>query len=140
MGKFRKLTHVFYKCEYHIVFTPKYRFRILTGTIKIQVEQDIYAISQWKDVEVEELSVQFDHIHMVCSIPPKISVSEFMGILKGKIAIRIFKSYQELKKKPYWGNYFWARGYFISTVGLDAEMIKRYVKYQEHEERKSEER
>ena len=111
MGKFRQLSHVFYKCEYHVVFTPKYRFRILSGTIKLQVEQDIRAISQWKDVEVEELNVQPDHVHLVCSIPPKFSVSEIMGMIKGKIAMRIFKSYPELKRKPYWGNHFWARGY-----------------------------
>jgi putative transposase len=140
MGKFRQLSHVFYKCEYHVVFTPKYRFRILTGTIKLQVEQDIRAICQWKELEVEELNVQLDHVHLVCSIPPKFSVSEILGIVKGKIAMRIFKSYPELKRKPYWGNHFWARGYFISTIGLDAEMIKRYVKHQEQEEKKEERR
>jgi putative transposase len=138
MGKFRKLTHVFYKCEYHIVITPKYRFRVLTGLVQTLVEHDLRVISQWKEVEVEELSIQADHIHMVCSIPPKISVSDFMGILKGKLAIKMFKSYPELKKKPYWGNHFWSQGYFVSTVGLDADMIKRYVKYQEHEERREE--
>ena len=140
MGKFRQLSHVFYKCEYHVVFTPKYRFRILSGTIKLQVEQDIRAISQWKDVEVEELNVQPDHVHLVCSIPPKYSVSEILGMVKGKIAMRIFKSYPELKRNPYWGNHFWARGYFISTIGLDSEMIKRYVKHQEQEEKKEERR
>jgi len=136
MGKFRQLSHVFYKCEYHVVFTPKYRFRILSGTIKLQVEQDIRAICQWKDVEVDELNVQPDHVHIVCSIPPKFSVSEILGMVKGKIAMRIFKSYPDLKRKPYWGNHFWARGYFISTIGLDSEMIKRYVKHQEQEEKK----
>lgn len=140
MGKFRQLSHVFYKCEYHVVFTPKYRFRILSGTIKLQVEQDIRAICQWKDVEVEELNVQPDHVHLVCSIPPKFSVSEILGMVKGKIAMRIFKSYPDLKRKPYWGNHFWARGYFISTIGLDSEMIKRYVKHQEQEEQKEERR
>jgi len=140
MGKFRQLSHVYYKCEYHVVFTPKYRFRILSGTIKLQVEQDIRAICQWKDVEVEELNVQPDHVHLVCSIPPKFSISEILGMVKGKIAMRIFKSYPELKRKPYWGNHFWSRGYFISTIGLDSEMIKRYVKHQEQEEKKEERR
>jgi len=73
---------------------------------------------------------------MVCSIPPKVSISQYMGILKGKLAIRLFKTYPNLKKKPYWGNHFWSRGYFVSTVGLDEEMIRRYVKYQENEEKK----
>ena len=138
MGKYRKLTHVVYKCDYHIVWVPKYRFRILTGAIRSLVEQDIRMICQWKEVEVEELNVQIDHIHIVCSIPPKLSVSDFMGILKGKTAIKMFKSYPNLKKKPYWGNHFWTRGYFVSTVGLDADMIKRYVKYQEEQEKEDE--
>ncbi len=132
MGKFRKLTHVYYKCEYHIVFTPKYRFRILEGMIKVFVEQNIQLISEWKEVKVEELNVQRDHVHLLCSIPPKVSISEFMGTLKGKLAMKVFHTYSELKKKPYWGNHFWSRGYFVSTVGLDADMIKRYVKHQEH--------
>jgi putative transposase len=75
---------------------------------------------------------------MVVSIPPRLSVSDFMGILKGKTAIRLFKSYPNLKKKPYWGNHFWSRGYFVNTVGINEEMIRRYVKYQEDEERKME--
>ena len=140
MSKFRKLTHVFYKCDYHIVFTPKFRFQVLEGLVKTMVEHDTQVICQWKEVEIEELSVQRDHVHLLCSIPPKVSVSDFMGILKGKLAIKLFTTYPNFKKKPYWGNHFWSRGYFISTVGLDEEMIKRYVKYQEHEDRKSEER
>ncbi len=100
MGKFRQLSHVYYKCEYHVVFVPKYRFRILAGTLKVQVEQDLVSISQWKEVEVLEQSVQSDHVHMVCSIPPKISVSHFMGLLKGKLAMCIFQSYPDLKQKP----------------------------------------
>ena len=136
MSKYRKLTHVFYKCDYHIVFTPKYRFRILDGLVRPVVDQDIRMISNWKEVEIAELNIQADHVHMVCSIPPKVSISQYMGILKGKLAIRLFKTYPNLKKKPYWGNHFWSRGYFVSTVGLDEEMIRRYVKYQENEEKK----
>ena len=138
MGKYRKLTHVVYKCDYHIVFTPKYRFRILTGEIGIAIEQDIRQICSWKEVEIDEMSVQIDHVHMIVSIPPRLSVSDFMGILKGKTAIRMFKSHPNLKKKTYWGNHFWARGYFVNTVGINEEMIRRYVKYQEEEERKME--
>ena len=138
MGKYRRLTHVVYKCDYHIVFTPKYRFRILTGEIAAAMEQDIRQVCSWKEVEIDEMSVQSDHVHMVVSIPPRLSVSDFMGVLKGKTAIRIFKSHPNLKKKPYWGNHFWARGYFVNTVGINEEMIRRYVKYQEEEERKME--
>ena len=81
------------------------------------------------------MKIQIDHVHMIVSIPPKISVSQFIEILKGKTAIKIFKSYPHLKKKPYWGNHFWARGYCVDTVGLDEDKIKKYVIYQEKQER-----
>jgi len=110
----------------------------LTGEIKELVEEDIKKLCEWKGCEVLELNVQPDHIHLVISIPPKRSLSSMMGILKGKIAIKLFRSYPKLKKKPYWGNHFWARGYFVSTIGLDEDKIRRYVKYQEKEEKKIE--
>ena len=138
MSKFRKLSHVYYKCDFHIIFVPKYRYKVLDGLVKTLVEHDIRLICEWKDVEVQELNVQKDHVHLVCSIPPKISVSDFMGILKGKLAIKLFKSYPEFKKRPYWGNHFWTRGYFVSTIGLDADMIRRYVKYQDDQDKQSE--
>ncbi len=129
-SKYRKLSHVVYKCDYHIVWTPKYRYRVLFGEVKSLVENDMRMLCEWKGVEIMELNVQIDHIHVVCSIPPKVSVSELLGTLKGKLAIKLFKSYPKLKEKPYWGNHFWSRGYFVSTVGIDEEMIRRYVKYQ----------
>ena len=137
MGKYRKLTHVYYKCEYHVVFTPKYRFKILEGMVKSLLEYDIQLVSSWKDVKIMEMNVQIDHVHMVCSIPPKLSVSDYMGVLKGKTAIKLFKTYPNLKQKPYWGNHFWSRGYFISTVGIEEEMIRRYVKYQDANEKRN---
>ena len=85
-----------------------------------------------------ELSVQADNIHLVCFVPPKLSISAFMGFLKGKLAIKLFKSYPALKQKPYWGNHFWARGYFINTVGMNEDLIRRYVKYQEEQEKQVE--
>ena len=137
-SKYKKLSHVVYKCDYHIVWTPKYRFRVLFGEVKSLIENDIRMLCEWKGVEVIELNVQIDHIHVVCSIPPKVSVSELLGKLKGKLAIKIFKSYQRLKQEPHWGNHFWSGGYFITTVGVDEEMIKRYVKYQEGEDKREE--
>ncbi len=139
MGKYRKLSHVIYKCDYHIVWVPKYRFRVLKGQIKTLLEEDIRMLCDWKGCDVQELSVQEDHVHLVVSIPPKVSVSALMGILKGKLAIKLFKSYPKMKQKPYWGNHFWARGYFVTTVGVDEEVIKRYVKYQEEQEKRFEE-
>lgn len=113
-----------YKKQSHVVWTPKYRFRVLSGLVKDLAEHDIRLLSEWKGCEVIELNVQSDHVHLVISIPPKVSVSELMavrrcGTLKGKLAIKLFKSYPQLKKKPYWGNHFWARGYFVNTVGIN---------------------
>jgi putative transposase len=138
MGKYRRLSHVVYQCTYHVVWVPKYRYRILTGAVAELMDRDIRMLCEWKDVEVLELNVQVDHIHALFSIPPKISVSTFMGFLKGKLAIKVMKSYPRLRKKPYWGNHFWARGYFVSTVGLNEDLIRRYVRYQEEQERREE--
>ena len=136
MGKYRKLSHSFYYWIYDVVWTPKYRFKVLRDIVADALEDKIRAICAWKDVEILEMNIQPDHVHLVCSIAPKMSVSEFMGVLKGKTAIMMFKSYPTLRKKPYWGNHFWSRGYFVSTVGIDEERIKNYVKYQEAEDRK----
>jgi putative transposase len=135
MAKWKKLAHVVYQCSYHIVWTPKYRYRILEGDVAKAVEEKIRTICEWKDIEVLELSVMKDHVHMVATIPPRESISEVMGILKGKTAIALFKGIPGLKKKPYWGNHFWSRGYCVTTIGMDEEKIRRYVKYQEDNER-----
>jgi putative transposase len=120
------------------VWCPKYRYRILRGNIARFVEQKIRALCEWKRAEVMELSVQEDHVHLVVSIPPKVSISELLGILKGKTAIKLLKSYPGMREKPYWGNHFWSRGYCVSTIGLDEEKIRRYVKYQEQREKQAE--
>ena len=124
MSNFKKLSHVIYRCTYHIVWTPKYRFRILEGLVKELLTDDINMLLEWKSCELIEMNIQKDHIHLIVSIPPKISVSTLMGILKGKTAIKLFKSYPQLKKKPYWGNHFWSRGYCVDTIGLDEEKKK----------------
>jgi len=130
MSKYKKFLHVVYKCDYHIVWISKYRFRIMTGVVKELIEQGIKLLYEWKNCEIEGMNVQEDHIHLIVSIPPRVSVSEYMGIIKGKLAIKLFKSYPQLKKKPYWGNHFWARGYFVNAIGINEGMIKRYVKHQ----------
>ena len=135
MSNFKKLSHVIYRCTYHIVWTPKYRFRVLDGMVKDLLSKDIPMLLEWKSSELIEMNIQIDHIHLVVSVPPKVSISTLMGTLKGKTAIKIFKSYPQLKVKPYWGNHFWAKGYCVDTVGLDEEKIKKYVKYQENQER-----
>ena len=138
MSKYKKLSHAIYYCIYHIVWVPKYRYRMLNGVIKEMMERDVRGISEWLGCEVKELNVRQDHVHVVVSIPPKVSVSEYMGTVKGKTAIKLFKSYPDMRSKPYWGNHFWARGYFVNTVGIDEEIIRRYMKYQEKEEKREE--
>ncbi len=138
MSRFRKLTHAIWHCQYHIVWVPKYRFRVLTGKIAREVEHCVHLFSSQKSCEIVELSVQVDHVHVICMIPPKLSVSNYVGIVKGRTAIKILQKYPDFKKKRYWGNHFWSKGYCVDTIGLDEEMIRKYVKYQEDKERKDE--
>jgi putative transposase len=138
VSRFRKLSHTIWHCQYHVVWVPKYRFRILTGAVKVAMEAGIQAICGFAGCEVVELNVQPDHVHMVLMIPPKVSVSELLGRLKGQTSMRIFHQFRHLRKKPYWGNHFWAKGYCVDTVGLDADMIRKYVRYQEKKEKELE--
>ena len=138
MSRFRKLSHTVWHCQYHIVWVPKYRFRILVGNIKEVVSRGIQAICGFAGCEVIELNVQKDHVHLIVMVPPKLSISELMGRVKGQTAMKIFGQYRELRKKPYWGNHFWAKGYCVDTVGLDAEMIRKYVMHQEKQENQQE--
>ncbi|MCP4269375.1 MAG: IS200/IS605 family transposase [Candidatus Brocadiaceae bacterium] len=135
MSRFMKMSHSIWHCQYHIIWTPKYRFRILHGAVGKEVDKCIRLFSSRLGCEVVELNVVEDHVHLLVKIPPKLSISSFMGTVKGRTAIRVFKKFPNLKKKPYWGNHFWAQGYCVDTVGLNAEMIKKYVKYQERNEK-----
>ena len=136
--RFRKLAHSIYECKYHVVFCPKYRFRIFKDDIARYTRQQIYTLCRQKDlVEVLELNVQEDHIHLVLSIPPKYAVSSLIGFLKGKLALRLFGRYERLGKR-YWGRHLWSRGYCVSTVGLDEEQVRAYVKWQEGKEQQIE--
>jgi len=135
MSQFKKLSHTIWRCQYHIIWTPKYRYKILTGELAADVEDCIRAFTERQGGEAVELNVQVDHVHLLVMIPPKISVSDFVGTVKGRTAIRILNKHKKLKQKPYWGNHFWTRGYCVDTVGLDAEMIQKYVKYQDEKDR-----
>ncbi len=138
MSRFRKLSHSIWHCQYHIVWVPKYRYRILTGPVAAEVEKCIRGFADRLGAEVVELNIQEDHVHLLAMVPPKVSISDFMGTVKGRSAIRILNKFRHLKRKPYWGNHFWARGYCVDTVGLDAEKIRKYVKYQEDQEKRFE--
>lgn len=134
MSRFEKLTHVLWHCQYHIVWTPKYRYRVLKGEIGREVENSIQVYSSRLNCHVIELNVQQDHVHLLVKVPPKVSISELIGTVKGKSALRVFTRFPYLRQKPYWGNHFWSKGYCVDTVGLNAEMIQKYVKYQEKQE------
>ena len=136
--RFKRLSHSIYECKYHVVFCPKYRYQIFKEQIGEYTSQQIYRLCQQKElVEVLELNVQPDHIHLVVSIPPKYAVSEFMGYLKGKLSLRLFQQYEHLGRR-YWGRHLWSRGYCVSTVGLDEEKIRKYVKWQQKREKEIE--
>src|SRR4030067_3176391 len=136
--RFKRQSHSIYECKYHIVFCPKYRYRVFKEAIGEYARQEIYVLCKQKEqIEVMELNVQPDHVHMVVSIAPKYAVSEFMGYLKGKMALRLFQRYESLGRR-YWGRHLWARGYCVSTIGLDEGQIRKYVQWQEKQEKQSE--
>jgi len=136
--RFKKLSHSLYECKYHIVFCPKYRYRIFGEEIGQYAHQQITQLLRQKElVEVLELNVQSDHIHLIVSIPPKYAVSKVMGYLKGKMALKLFERSPRLGRK-YWGRHVWAGGYCVSTVGIDEEQIGQYVRWQEKKEREVE--
>ena len=138
MSRFRKLSQSIWHCQYHIVFVPKYRYKILVGEVAKETERCIRAFVDQQGGSIIELNVQLDHVHLLVMVPPKISISNFVGTLKGRTAIRIFNKFKKLKNKPYWGNHFWSRGYCVDTVGLDAEMIRKYVQYQDRQDHRYE--
>lgn len=134
MSRFQKASHVLWHCQYHIVRTPKCRFRILKGNAGKEVYRQIWILSEQLKIQIVELNVQRDHVHLLVKIPPTLSVSEVMGHLKGRTAIRLFSKFPYLRKHTLWGNPFWAKGYCVDIVGVNAEMIRQYVKYQEKHE------
>jgi len=125
MSRFKKLSHTIYECKYHVVFCP--------------MSRQIYGLCKQKELlEVLELSIQEDHIHLVMSMPPKYAVSEIMGYVKGKLSLRLFQRYERVGKR-YWGRHLWSRGYCVSTVGLTEELIRKYVRHQEKMDKQIEE-
>ena len=135
MYDYRKSSHTYYRCEYHFVWTPKYRYGVLVDKVKPRVQEVLRDLCDWLDIVIIEGSICVDHIHMYLSVPPKHSPSYVMKILKGKSAERLLKEFGELRKR-YWGGRLWSRGYFVSTVGVNKEVIRRYIQNQRDEEEK----
>ena len=124
------LAHTKYVCKYHIVFTPKYRRKIIYFQLRTDIRQIIKDLCKWKGVTIIEGHLMSDHIHLLVSIPPKYAVSSFMGYLKGKSSMMIFERHANLKYK--FGNkHFWATGYYVSTVGLNSATVEKYIREQE---------
>ena len=129
-NKANSLSHTKWMCKYHIVFTPKYRRKIIYNQYKQSIGQILRQLCSYKGVEILEGHLMSYHVHMLVSIPPKISVSQFMGYLKGNSALMIFDKHANLKYK--FGNRrFWSEGYYVSTVGLNEATIKKYIQEQE---------
>lgn len=138
-SEFQKLSHSIYQCKYHIVFCPKYRYRVLGGEVGEYTKGEIYRLAEQKDrVEVLEVNVQADYVHTVLSIAPKHKVSGVVGYLKSKLAVRVFYQYPHLRQKRYGGNHLWSRGYCVTRVGLDEDKIRKYVRWQEQQEKQHE--
>lgn len=129
--KANSLAHTKWLCKYHIVFTPKYRRKVIYNKYREDLREILKMLCDWKGVEILEGHLMPDHIHMLVSIPPKISVSSFMGYLKGKSSLLMFDRHANLKYK-YGNRKFWAEGYYISTVGLNEATIRKYIREQEN--------
>ena len=127
------LAHTKWECKYHIVFAPKYRRQIIYGKIKADIGQMLRKLCEYKGIEIIEAEACKDHIHMLVSIPPKYSVAQIMGYLKGKSSLMIFEKYANLKYK-YGNRHFWCRGYYVSTVGANKKAIQEYIRNQLQED------
>ena len=123
------LAHTQWNCKYHIVFAPKYRRQIMYGKIKSDIGMMLRKLCEYKGIEIIEAEACKDHIHMLVSIPPKYSVSQIMGYLKGKSSLMIFEKYANLKYK-YGNRHFWCRGYYVDTVGRNKKAIEQYIRTQ----------
>ena len=131
------LAHTKWNCKYHIVFAPKYRRQIIYGKIKADIGKMIRKLCEYKQIEILEAEACKDHIHMLISVPPKYSISQIMGYLKGKSSLMIFEKYANLKYK-YGNRHFWCRGFYVDTVGRNKKAIAEYIKNQLHEDKEAE--
>jgi len=133
MDEPRTLNHSKWECKYHVVFIPKYRRKTLYTEIRADLGKVFRELARRKECEIEEGHVMIDHVHMMIAIPPKHAVAQVIGYIKGKSAIHIARTYTG-RKKNFVGQHFWARGYFVSTVGRDEQVIREYIRNQESEE------
>ena len=135
MNDVRSLNHTVWECKYHIVWIPKYRKKVLYGQIRKHLGDIFRGLARQKEREVVEGHLMLDHVHMLISVPPKYAVAQVVGFIKGKRAIHIARGFMG-RDRHFIGRHFWARGYFVSTIGKDEKAIKEYIKKQEEEDRR----
>src|SRR5574340_683184 len=137
MADYESLCHSVWECKYHVVFIPKYRKKTLYGEIRRRLGEVFRTLARQKECQVLEGHLMPDHVHMLISIPPKYSVAQMVGYIKGKSAINIARWFFD-HKRNFVGQHFWARGYFVSTVGRDEAAIRDYIRHQEEEDKRHE--
>lgn len=135
MDKSESLNHTKWDCKYHVVFIPKNRRKVLYGELRVYLGAVFRDLAQHKESRIEEGHLMADHVHMMIAIPPKYPVSSVVGYIKGKSAIHLARVYAECRRN-FVGQSFWARGYFVSTVGRDEELIRKYIRHQEEEDKR----
>ena len=133
MDEPKTLNHSKWECKYHVVFIPKYRRKALFKELRPHLGSVFRELARRKECEVEEGHIMQDHIHMMISIPPKYAVAQIVGYIKGNSAIHIARTYQN-RKRNFVGQSFWARGYYVSTVGRDEDVVRQYIRNQEQED------
>ena len=137
MKDMNSLSHTKWNCKYHIVFAPKYRRKAFYGSNRLEIGAILRELCRWKEVTIIDAEVCSDHVHMFVEIPPKLSISTFMGYLKGKSSVMIYQRWGNLKYK-YRNRSFWCRGYYVDTVGKNEVAIKKYIEGQLSEDRQAE--
>jgi len=135
MDDYESLSHTKWECKYHVIFIPKYRRKVLYGRLRQYLGEVLRRLAEQRQSRIEEGHLMIDHVHMMIAIPPKYAVSQVVGYIKGKSAIHIARTYGE-RKRNFVGQHFWARGYFVSTVGRDEAVIREYIRRQEAEDRR----
>ena len=135
MNAYESLSHTRWECKYHIVFIPKYRRKALFGELRKHMGELFHELARQRESKIEEGHLMPDHVHILISIPPKYSVAEVMGFMKGKSAIHIARTFVG-KRRNFVGQHFWARGYMVSTVGKDEAAVRKYIQEQEKEDQR----
>ena len=135
MTDYKSLSHTRWECKYHVVFIPKYRKKAIYGQLRRELGEVLRRLAEQRESRIEEGHLMPDHVHMMISIPPKYSVAQVVGYVKGKSAIHIARNFGE-RRRNFVGQHFWARGYFVSTVGRDEAVIREYIRHQEAEDQR----